>query len=169
MFRILTVCTGNICRSPMAEYMIRTALGDAGILDVLVESAGTSDGEAGHGIDPRAAAILQSHGINAEEHVARVLDADMVTGADLLLAMDQEHLAALAKMLPADPSAPRPDLRMMRSFDTTLASAPVEGQGIYDPWFGDSADFRLCWQMVNAAIPGVLDYVRAHTMPQRGN
>lgn len=169
MFRIITVSTGNICRSPMAEYMIRTALADAGIVDVSVESAGTSDGEAGNAIDPRAAAILQSHGINAEEHVARVLEPAMITGVDLLLAMDQDHLATLAKMLPADSSAPRPDLRMMRSFDTTLASAPVEGQGIYDPWFGDSADFRLCWQMVNAAIPGVLDYVRAHIMPQRGN
>jgi protein-tyrosine phosphatase len=165
----MTVCTGNICRSPMAEYMIRTALADAGIVDVSVESAGTSDGEAGNGIDPRAAAILQSHGINAEKHVARVVDPEMVPGVDLLLAMDQDHLAALAKMLPTDPSAPRPDLRMMRSFDTTLASAPSEGQGIYDPWFGDSADFRLCWQMVNAAIPGVLEYVRAHNIPQRGN
>jgi protein-tyrosine phosphatase len=165
----MTVSTGNICRSPMAEYMLRTALGDAGIGDVTVESAGTSDGEAGNGIDPRAAAIMQSHGINAKDHVARVLDPAAIPGVDLLLAMDQEHLAALAKLLPADPAAPRPELRMMRSFDTTLASAPVDGQGIYDPWFGDSADFRLCWQLISAAIPGVLEYVRAHTMPQRGN
>ncbi|MDO5743581.1 MAG: low molecular weight protein-tyrosine-phosphatase [Micrococcaceae bacterium] len=169
MFRIMTVCTGNICRSPMAEYMLRTALGDAGITDVAVESAGTSDGEVGHGIDPRAAAILQSHGINAEEHVARTLDPDALPGVDLLLAMDQDHHAVLSKLLPTDPATPRPELRMMRSFDTSLASAPIGEQDIYDPWFGDSADFRLCWQMVNAAIPGVLDYVRAHTMPSRGN
>ncbi|MDQ0095257.1 low molecular weight protein-tyrosine-phosphatase [Paeniglutamicibacter psychrophenolicus] len=169
MFRIMTVCTGNICRSPMAEYMLRTALDDAGITDVSVESAGTSDGEAGQGIDPRAAAVLQSHGIDAEEHVARALDPDSLPGVDLLLAMDQDHHAALAKLLPTDASAPRPELRMMRSFDTALSATPLEDQGIYDPWFGDSADFRLCWQMVNAAIPGVLDYVRAHIMPQRGN
>lgn len=171
MFRIMTVCTGNICRSPMAEFMIRTALKDAGITDVSIESTGISDGEAGQPIDPRAAAILQSHGINAEDHVARALEPEALEGLDLLLAMDLDHHAALSAMLPTDESAPRPALRMMRSFDTVLAaSAPAPAdQGIYDPWFGDSADFRLCWQMVHAAIPGVLDYVRAHTMPQRGN
>ncbi|QXQ09493.1 low molecular weight phosphotyrosine protein phosphatase [Paeniglutamicibacter sp. Y32M11] len=169
MFRIMTVCTGNICRSPMAEYMIRTALDDAGITDVSVESAGISDGEAGQPIDPRAAAILQSHGINAEQHRASVLDEETISGVDLLLAMDQDHFNALGKLLPTDATAPHPQLRMMRSFDSSLASAPVEGQSIYDPWFGDSADFRLCWQMINAALPGVLDYVRAHIMPQRGN
>ena len=153
----------------MAEYMIRTALEDAGITDVSVESVGTSDGEGGRGIDPRAASVMQSHGINPEDHVARALDPDELPGVDLLLAMDYDHYVTLAKALSDDPAVPRPELRMMRSFDTALASAQPEDQGIYDPWFGDSADFRLCWQMINAALPGVLDYVRAHIMPQRGN
>ena len=77
----------------------------------------------------RAAAILQSHGINAEEHVARVLDPDALAGVDLLLAMDQDHLPALAKVLPTDATGSRPELRMMRSFDTALASARSEGPG----------------------------------------
>ena len=165
----MTVCTGNTCRSPMAEYMLRTALDDAGIADVAVSSAGTSDGEAGAPIDPRAAAILQSHGINPEAHRAAVLDASVLADIDLLLAMDEDHYATLEGLLQAVAAEQRPALRMIRSFDTSFATAPHGEQGIYDPWFGDSADFRLCWQMIHAAIPGVLDYVRAHTMPSRGN
>lgn len=153
----------------MAEYMLRTALSDAGITDVMVGSAGTSNGEAGSPVDPRAAAILQSHGINPEGHVAAAIDMDRIADMDLLLAMDQDHFEALGKLLHDVAPEQRPELRMMRSFDASFANVPLEEQGIYDPWFGDSADFRLCWQMINAAIPGVLDYVRAHTMPSRGN
>lgn len=169
MFRIMTVCTGNICRSPMAEHMLRTALSDAGITDVEVTSAGTNDGEAGAAIDPRAAAVLQSHGINPEEHTAATLDPALLSETDLLLAMDEDHYAVLEKLLQTIAQEQRPALHMMRSFDTSMAAASLTEQGIYDPWFGDSADFRLCWQMIHAAIPGVLDYVRAHTMPSRGN
>ncbi|MFF5791877.1 low molecular weight protein-tyrosine-phosphatase [Paeniglutamicibacter sp. NPDC012692] len=165
----MTVCTGNTCRSPMAEYMLRTALDDAGITDVTVSSAGTSNGETGASIDPRAASILQSHGINPEAHRAATIDAAQLAEIDLLLAMDEDHYATLEGLLQAVAPEQRPALRMMRSFDTSFATSPHDEQGIYDPWFGDSADFRLCWQMIHAAIPGVLDYVRAHTMPSRGN
>ena len=153
----------------MAEYMLRTALRDAGISDVMVSSAGTSNGETENPIDPRAAAILQSHGITAEDHVAKHLSREGLTGANLVLAMDEDHYQALEKMLRSMAPEQRPELRMMRSFDASLAASTREEQGIYDPWFGDSADFRLCWQMITSAIPGVLDYVRAHTMPSRGN
>lgn len=153
----------------MAEYMLRTALRDAGISDVMVSSSGTSNGEVDKPIDPRAAAILQSHGINAEEHVAQLLTPEELTGMNLVLAMDEDHHHALEKMLQSIAPEQRPELRMMRSFDASLAKSTHEEQGIYDPWFGDSADFRLCWQMISSAIPGVLDYVRAHTMPSRGN
>lgn len=153
----------------MAEYMLRTALLDAGINDVTVSSAGTSNGEVDNTIDPRAAAILQSHGINAEDHAAKHLTLEDLTGTNLVLAMDEDHHRALEKMLQSIAPEQRPELRMMRSFDSSLAASTREEQGIYDPWFGDSADFRLCWQMISSAIPGVLDYVRAHTLPSRGN
>jgi protein-tyrosine phosphatase len=70
-YRILTVCTGNICRSPMAEYLLREAVADAGLEDrIEVESAGTTGWEAGSPIDPRAGQLLAGRGIDARGHRA---------------------------------------------------------------------------------------------------
>lgn len=154
-YRILTICTGNICRSPMAEYALREALEQAGLDDrVEVASAGTSGWEVGNPIDPRADALLQSHGIASEDHRARQMDEDELREADLVLTLDHDHVAPVRGALGAD----RADetVRMMRDF----APGTVEDTGIRDPWYGDESGFETAWEQIDEAVGGILEHVR---------
>jgi len=97
-FRILTVCTGNICRSPLAEQLLRARLAPLGIA---VESAGVS-ALVGVGMPDPARAIASQLGVtDADTHVARQVTVDMVRSADLVLAMAREHRRTLVELTPA--------------------------------------------------------------------
>ncbi|WP_166980709.1 low molecular weight phosphatase family protein [Paramicrobacterium fandaimingii] len=96
--RILTVCTGNICRSPMAEQLLRVRLNS--ISDVLVESAGSS-AMVGWPMDEQAAQLAGKNGaIDVDQHVARQLSAEMVRDADVIFAMAREHRKAVVQLIP---------------------------------------------------------------------
>ncbi|MCW4463965.1 low molecular weight phosphotyrosine protein phosphatase [Glutamicibacter sp. MNS18] len=168
MFRIMTVCTGNICRSPMAEFMLKNALEDAGITDVQVISRAVGDGESGNPIDQRAEALLRAHGLSGEEHVATQITAGEMATMDLVLAMDTDHFEALIPELTQIDQDKRPQLRMLRSFDPVSAAKPHEQQGIYDPWYGDAGDFRETWKLIGACLPALVEYVRSN-IASRGN
>lgn len=152
-YRIITVCTGNICRSPMAEFMLADAASGAG-LDVVVDSAGTSDWETGNPIDPRAKAVLARHGIAAEKHAARKFNPAWFAERDLILALDADHFDDLRALAPSAEAADK--VRMLRSFDPDVGHTPPQQQGIYDPWFGSAKDFDVSWDLISAAIPGIL-------------
>ena len=156
-YRIITVCTGNICRSPMAEFMLVTAATEAG-LDVEIDSAGTSAWEVGNPIDPRATAVLARHGIPVTGHTARQFNPAWFAERDLILALDTDHYEALRALAPSAAAAAK--VRMLRSFDPELAHAQPEQQGIYDPWFGNAKDFDVSWDLISTAIPGILAHVR---------
>jgi protein-tyrosine phosphatase len=96
---ILVVCTGNICRSPMAERFLRHALEDRRIEGVTVESAGIS-GLDGHPAMPESVAALGERGIDLSEHLARRVDRRMIESADLILAMTSEHREAVEDLVP---------------------------------------------------------------------
>ncbi|WP_343883028.1 low molecular weight protein-tyrosine-phosphatase [Glutamicibacter uratoxydans] len=164
----MIVCTGNICRSPMAEYMLKNALADAEVTAVEVRSRAVTDGEVGNGIDPRAASTLRAHGLDASAHVATQLTADELADMDLVLAMDTDHFEDLVPVLADIDPSERPMLRMFRSFDQVAASEPHENQGVYDPWYGDAGDFRETWKLVAASLPALVDYVRSN-IASRGN
>lgn len=154
-YRILTVCTGNICRSPMAEYALREAVGTAGLGDqVEVSSVGTTREEVGNPIDRRAGALLRRHGIDPSAHRARHLSEEDLAQADLVLALDHDHVGPLQRM-GGDQLGDR--LHMVRDF----APEPVEDTGIRDPWWGDESDFDLAWEQITEATDGILDRVRA--------
>ena len=154
-YRILTVCTGNICRSPMAEFALRDALTTAGLGDrVEVASAGTSEWEIGNPIDSRAGALLRRHGIDPEEHRARQMGAPELLEADLVLALDHDHAGPVRRVLGA--SRAEETLRMVRDF----APDPVPDTGIRDPWYGDEEDFETVWEQIQDAVPGILVHVR---------
>lgn len=166
MYRILTVCTGNICRSPMAAYMLREALREAGVEGVDVASAATSDWETGNPIDPRAAQLLARRGIDTADHVARRFAATDFADVDLVLSLDTDHYNHLRQLATSDTD--RTKIRMLRSFDPELAhEAPVR-QGIYDPWYGDEADFETTSQFIAAALPGLVQHIRNQTADTRG-
>jgi protein-tyrosine phosphatase len=95
-FRILTVCTGNICRSPVAERLLRAALGD----HVAVSSAGVS-AVVGNPIHPGMVVLLEHSGIPADRFAARQLASRDVRAADLVLALTRDHRARLVEEAPA--------------------------------------------------------------------
>lgn len=158
-YRIITVCTGNICRSPMAEFMLARAADDAG-LDVVVDSAGTSAWEVGNPMDPRAMEVLARHGIIPSHHEARTFNVQWFAERDLILALDVDHFEALQALAPSPETAAK--VHMLRAFDPVVAGAPRGEQGIYDPWFGDKNDFVASWELISAAIPGILAHATAH-------
>ncbi|MDN5685720.1 MAG: low molecular weight phosphotyrosine protein phosphatase [Brachybacterium sp.] len=153
-YRILTVCTGNICRSPMAEYALRDALERAGLGEqVEVASVGTTREEIGNPIDPRAGALLRSHGLDPSAHRARQMSSRDLGDADLVLALDHDHVRPLHR---AGGQEIIDRLHMVRDF----APGPVEDTGIRDPWWGDESNFELAWEQITEAAPGIIEHVR---------
>lgn len=98
-FRILTVCTGNICRSPLAEQYLRHGLEQAGVKDVRIESAGTmaQDGQA---MPAQAEALSRKYGADPTGHGSRYLFEGHVAGADLVFGMAREHRKAVVSLFP---------------------------------------------------------------------
>lgn len=159
MYRIATVCTGNICRSPMAELALRQAFNQAGLGEaVVVDSAGISDEELGNPIDARARRLLEREGLDPEGHAAQPVDESWFADHDLLLAMDAPHARSLQRIAPDD--AARDKIRMFRSFDPAAAELGQRDQGIADPWYGDADGFEDTWALIGSAVPGIVAHVR---------
>ncbi|MEV8241600.1 low molecular weight phosphatase family protein [Microbacterium testaceum] len=97
-FSILSVCTGNICRSPVAELLLAHALSP--VADVRVESAGTG-ALVGSGVPEQAQRLAASRSIDASMHRARQIDNSLIRGADLIVAMAREHRRLIVESLPA--------------------------------------------------------------------
>jgi len=149
--RVVFVCWGNICRSPIAERVAEQKAAEQGLTDVQFSSAATSDEELGAPMDRRAAAVLRERGYRAEGHVAHQIDADEIEAADLVIAMEDIHVR---KMLAMHPGAD--NLSLLTDHDP----AATPGSGVPDPWYGTQAGFYDTLQTVEAAMPGVLDRVR---------
>lgn len=98
-FRILTVCTGNICRSPMAERLLQSSLDEQFPGQFIVESAGTG-ALVGNPIDPQVAAFIDASGANTENFAARQLTAQILERQDLILALTREHRSRVVEMSP---------------------------------------------------------------------
>ena len=96
-FNILFVCTGNTCRSPMAEALARDELARRGWKHVRVASAGVA-AEEGDSASPHALTVLGSRGIEFGEHRSRALTPELIDWADLILAMGGSHLPAIARL-----------------------------------------------------------------------
>ena len=102
--RILFVCHGNICRSPMAEFILREKAKELGLEDtVIAASAATSEEELGNPVDPRAAAILHAHGIDCAEKRARQMCKCDYDAYDYLIGMDRMNVANMRRIAGGDP------------------------------------------------------------------
>lgn len=149
---VVFVCWGNICRSPMAERVAERLAADRGILDLTFASAATSREELGAPMDDRAAAILRRHGYRAGDHTAHQITAAEIADAELVLAMENIHLAKMHAIAPgAD------NLRLLTDFDPEADP----GHGIPDPWYGPASGFERTLASVEAAMPGLLDHLSA--------
>jgi len=97
-FRILTVCTGNICRSPLAEYLLRKGLERWDVVDVASSGTGAL---VGHSMTDQTIAIAHQHGVpDPERHRARALVVEHLRHADLVLALSREHRSEIVSLLP---------------------------------------------------------------------
>ncbi|RFU82543.1 low molecular weight phosphotyrosine protein phosphatase [Streptomyces triticagri] len=158
-FRVSFVCTGNICRSPMAESVFRARVAEAGLEDrVEVESAGTGGWHEGDGADPRTVAVLGAHGYDGR-HTARQFAAADFTRLDLVIALDSGHLRALKRLAPGPADAAK--VQLLRGYDPSVDGDDTAEPDVPDPYYGGPDGFQECLDMVEAAVPGLLRAVRA--------
>lgn len=164
--RICFVCTGNICRSPMAAWIFQRMVEDAGLAGrVEVDSAGIEGYHVGQGADPRALATLESRGYRGL-HEARQVDAALFD-ADLIVALDHGHLQGLRRLAPDD-GVDR--VVLLRSFDPRLAELAAGDEDdprldVDDPYYGGREGFERCCDEIETACGGLLAEVRSALEP----
>jgi protein-tyrosine phosphatase len=154
-YRVCFVCTGNICRSPMAEAVFHARVVDAG-LDGLVEadSAGTDGWHEGENADPRTMAVLAENGYGLD-HKARQFQPSWFSRLDLVIALDAGHLRALRRLAPTEQDADK--VRLLRSYDPAADRGDLD---VPDPYYGGVEGFEEGLEMVEAASDGLLAAVR---------
>jgi protein-tyrosine phosphatase len=168
VLRVTTVCSGNICRSPIAEYVLRQALEDAGLGHVVVvDSAGIGGWHVGDPADRRARQVLRAHGYDGDPHRAQQITRGWYAeddGPDLLLAMDTTHYDDLVRLAP-----PGVEVVMMRAFDPALADVPHPSDelDVPDPYYGSYDGFEDVLAMIEAATPGTVERIRELLADQR--
>jgi protein-tyrosine phosphatase len=152
---VLFVCLGNICRSPLARFIFDDLAASRGVAHRFdVDSCGTGAWHAGEGADPRTIAVARLHGLSPT-HTARQLDPAIdFRRFHLLLAMD---LSNRANLLAA--GAPPASVRLLRSFDPALATAPESHLSVPDPYYGGPDGFEHMYRMIHAACVGLLDHL----------
>ncbi|ADI08453.1 Low molecular weight protein-tyrosine-phosphatase [Streptomyces bingchenggensis BCW-1] len=156
-YRVCFVCTGNICRSPMAESVFRAYAEEAG-LDGLVEvdSAGTGPWHEGDGADRRTISVLTAHGYE-QNHIARQFQSAWFATLDLVIALDSGHLRELRALAPTPEDAAK--VRLLREYDPDADPDAPAALDVPDPYFGGPDDFEACLEMIEAASEGLLDEV----------
>jgi len=150
ILHVTFVCSGNICRSPMAEKMFAHQIDERGLADrVRVSSGGTADWHDGSGADDRAIRVLRERGYPAEHRAARVGPDHL--DADLVVALGRNHFEILKGW-----GVPPERLRMLRSFDPRLGGPAPD---VEDPYYGDHTDFEEVFAVIEAALPGLHAWV----------
>jgi protein-tyrosine phosphatase len=150
--KILLVCLGNICRSPMAEGILREKIREAG-LPVTTDSAGTSNHHRGEAPDARAIRCLREKGIDISDLRARQFVREDFQRFDRIYAMDTNNLSDVLSLAPDAISAARAELFLHLSHPGSKRSVP-------DPWYGDQRDFEAVYHMVDAACDALVKDIR---------
>lgn len=150
LLHITFVCTGNICRSPMAEKIFAHQIDRRGLAGMVrITSAGTGGWHAGDGADERANRVLRRHGYPTDHRAAQVGPEHLA--AHMVVALGRNHLRILSE-LGVEPER----LRMLRSFDPRSAAHAPD---VEDPYYGDISDFEETYKVIQAALPGLHTWV----------
>lgn len=151
--RLLFVCTGNICRSPTAEAVFRKRLADRGGADLLgpvaADSAGTQALLAGQPPEPRARRIAEARGYTLSGMRARIIGHDDLDRADLVMALDRTHLAALRRLAAPEQLS---KLRLLLDYAPRLGRRDVP-----DPYGGSDAAFAAVLDLIEAGVDGLIE------------
>ncbi len=149
MTKILFVCHGNICRSPMAEFVMKDLVEKAGLeTEFLIESAATSTEEIGNPVYPPARRKLAEHGISCAGKTSRQLIRADYGQYDLLIGMDRANIRNMNRICGGDPEG---KLHLLMEY----TDHPGD---VADPWYTD--DFEITWRDVLAGCKGLLQAVK---------
>ena len=148
MVKILFVCHGNICRSPMAEFVMKDLVKQVGrAAEFTIASAATSTEEIGNPVYPPARRKLAEHGISCSGHAARQLRREDYGRWDLLVGMDRANLRNMERICGGDPDG---KLHLLMEF----TGRPGE---VADPWY--TGDFESTWRDVSQGCAALLDQI----------
>lgn len=158
--RVLFVCLGNICRSPLAEGVFRAEAARAGLSEGLrVDSAGTGNWHAGEAPDARAVAVAARHGINISGQRARQISRGDFHAFDLILGMDHRNVQDLTRIAAFDNKA---------TIDLFLGHATGETRDVADPYYGDEADFEAAYRDIKAGATALATVLAGKTSRDSG-
>ena len=151
--RVMMICLGNICRSPLAEAVLRQKITDRGAQDRMeVDSCGTAAYHIGEDADPRTRRVASAHGIPMD-HVAKQFVPQFFQDYDHLVVMDHQNRKDVMRLWngPGEPT-----IHFLASFDEHSASDEV-----FDPWYGDEAGFEENYQLIDRCCEGLMRYLEA--------
>ena len=147
MVKVLFICHGNICRSPMAEYVLKDMVRRRGLEHLYeIASAATSREEIGNPVYPPARRKLAEHGIGCEGHHARQMTGADYGYYDLIVCMDRANVRNACRIAGGDPAH-----KIVLLLDYTAR----KGQEVADPWYTD--DFDATWDDVTEGCSGLMD------------
>lgn len=144
MKKVLMVCLGNICRSPMAQGVLEQKAKDAGI-NIQVDSAGTASYHVGEMPDERAIVCMKKKGIDISKQRARQFTANNFITFDYILVMDMENNKNVVRLT-------KDDLHKQKVIPVMNFLYPNEGMSVPDPYYGNDAGFENVYNLLNAAF-----------------
>jgi protein-tyrosine phosphatase len=164
--RVLFVCLGNICRSPLAEGVFLHLAESAGVADRFeVDSAGTGDWHVGERPDPRAAAVARKYGVELPSTARQVSPADFQR-FDYIVAMDRENLWNLERMAREGRGGPsRAKIHLLRADDPDRAAGD-DRHDVPDPYYGGPSGFEQVYHMVHRSAEALLRRLLADGSPR---
>ena len=148
---ILFVCSGNTCRSPLAEGLLKRLLKEGNISGISVSSAGTS-ALTGTSASYNAIKVAYEEGIDISDHKARALTSEMIAKPDLIVTMEEGHKQDI---LAHSPKA-KPKVFLLRNF----AQFGSKTRNIFDPYGANIENYRFCFQDIKECVMGIYQMLR---------
>ncbi|MCG8451729.1 MAG: low molecular weight phosphotyrosine protein phosphatase [Spirochaetales bacterium] len=151
VFRVMFVCLGNICRSPLGHGVFAHHVAQAGLQDqIFVESSGTGAWHVGEQADARMRSVAASHGVPIDHRAQKFASSDFEQ-YDLILAMDSQNRRDILSLCPHPSLAAK--VKMFRDFDP-------QGPGdVPDPWYGGPEGFEMVWDIVERTASHLLQHI----------